>query len=1015
MLFLLTLTGIRLLWITIQTPPEHPSAVNGVLDLRDWDLKGNATINLNGQWEFYPNQFIKQDNPSGNYTPNQYIKVPGKWGAYLSEESNSQLGYGSYRLRVLVTPQIEQSFGLRMTWITNSYELFVNDRLIVQTGQPANHAEQYTPRSTSTTVSFTSDEDELDIVIHVANYTNLKMGGIVRSIQFGDGSAIQSNKWFSNNTQLMVCFLLVIHAIYACILYMIGTRQKVMITFALLLMSTVLLILTDDDRLLSVWFPINFTWMYKLQQLSLISSGALLFKYIMQLLPEYSKIKTFQRLMFFYVIAAIMMLIAPYSFNQQAFFFYFLIILIPSLIIPTLTLRSAMKGDRDVLFLLLGVTAITTNALWGFIKNTIWTELSFYPLDFIIAFLALAAYWFKQYFRSSVQTQKLAEKLQKADKLKDDFLANTSHELRNPLHGIINIAQSVLDTGKNTLGDINTKNLEVLVSVGKRMSFLINDLLELNQLQESGIVLQTSPTRIQTLASGVFDMLRFMTEGKPIRLINHVPDNFPSVIADENRLIQIIFNLLHNAVKFTNEGTITINASVKNGVANIMIIDTGIGMDEETLKRVFQRYEQGDSSMTAIGGGLGLGLSISKQLIELHGGEIQVISTPGQGSVTTFTMPFASVSKEDNVTPELTVLSSLVALNIEASASSESDLLDASLESIIEDKVSILAVDDDPVNLNILVNILYQEHYDIVTVTSAKDALSILNTREWDLVISDVMMPHMSGYELTQAIRESFSISELPILLLTARSRAEDIEVGFQSGANDYVSKPMDALELRTRVRALTNLKQSVRERMRMEGAWLQAQIQPHFLFNTLTAVAALSEIDTVRTRKLLEVFGNYLRASFDFKNADKLVTLKHELELVHSYVYIEKERFEDRLQVTWELDESIPLFIPPLSIQPLVENAVKHGIMKRSRGGEIVIRVIDHDDYAEISVSDDGVGMDEVKLKHILDMQPGKRTGIGLLNTDRRLKQMYGKGLQIDSTLGQGTTVSFRVLRRKK
>ena len=299
----------------------------------------------------------------------------------------------------------------------------------------------------------------------------------------------------------------------------------------------------------------------------------------------------------------------------------------------------------------------------------------------------------------------------------------------------------------------------------------------------------------------------------------------------------------------------------------------------------------------------------------------------------------------------------------------------------------------------------------MITVTSGMEALSIVDTKKWDLIISDVMMPQLSGYELTRAIRERFSISELPILLLTARARAEDVDAGFRAGANDYVTKPMDAMELRARVRALTELKLSVRERLRMEGAWLQAQIQPHFLFNTLTAVAALSEIDTARMRSLLQAFGDYLRASFAFDNTDKLVTLKHELNLVRSYLYIEKERFEDRLQVTWDMDESIPLFIPPLTIQPIVENAVRHGIMKRARGGTVHIRIVHNDDYAEISIADNGVGIPDDKLKQLLT--PGNASGIGLLNTDRRLKQLYGQGLQIHSTTDQGTTVSFIVLKR--
>lgn len=147
--------------------------------------------------------------------------------------------------------------------------------------------------------------------------------------------------------------------------------------------------------------------------------------------------------------------------------------------------------------------------------------------------------------------------------------------------------------------------------------------------------------------------------------------------------------------------------------------------------------------------------------------------------------------------------------------------------------------------------------------------------KEWDLVISDVMMPQMSGYELTQIIRQRFSMTELPVLLLTARSQPADIENGFLSGTNDYVTKPVDALELRSRVHALTSVKQSMHERLRMEAAWLQAQIQPHFLFNALNTVIALSQIDVNRMNKVLEAFSRLLRGKFQFDNINEFAPIE--------------------------------------------------------------------------------------------------------------------------------------------
>jgi len=319
----------------------------------------------------------------------------------------------------------------------------------------------------------------------------------------------------------------------------------------------------------------------------------------------------------------------------------------------------------------------------------------------------------------------------------------------------------------------------------------------------------------------------------------------------------------------------------------------------------------------------------------------------------------------------------------------------------------ILAVDDDPLHLHMLESMLFLAGYDVVTATSGAEALAVLDTREWDLVIADVVMPHMSGYELTKRIRTRYDLSELPILLLTARSRSEDFENGFRAGANDYMTKPTDPRELRARVRALTRLKQSARERLRMEAAWLQAQIEPHFFFNTLNSIAALHYMDPDQMMELIAHFGNFLRMKYKFQHAAALVPLEDELQLVRSYLHIEKARYGDRLQIHWDVGHPGNWKIPPYTLQPLVENAIKHGVMKRLEGGGVWIKLVAREGCAELSVTDDGMGMPEEMLRQLRN-PPCSFNAIALRNVDFRLKRRFGTGLRIESQWGQGTTVSF-------
>ncbi|MBB6671882.1 ATP-binding protein [Cohnella nanjingensis] len=1014
--FFFALFLIRIIWAFLQSSPDHPCAVRGELDLRGFDFTKDRTVALDGDWEFYPGKFVMRSgsNAISSEEGRMFIQVPGKWNSSISAH-NSPYGYGSYRLRVKVNPDNELTYGIRVSNVRTSAELYVNDRLVAGEGQPAENKQQYTARSMPYTAAFKADTGEIDIVVQAANYDNSTQGGLVESIRFGSERAVDKEVGFSVNMQLVVCVVLMIHALYALILYAIGTRQKALIYFFMLVVSTVLMTLLDDDKLLLVWLPaIDYEWSMKLVLLSFIGVAAFLLQFAKSLLPEHAKNSVFRWFPVLCAMAAISIVLLPAGLARGGLIVYYALDLLACVYFLTFSLRTVLKNDKDAIYLVVGLTGILTNIMGGYLKGLL--DMGYYPIDLIVAFLAFASFWFKRYFRQSDQTAKLAEKLRKADKLKDDFLANTSHELRNPLHGILNIAQTVLDTGMKDQDDKNKENMKLLISVGKRMSYMLNDLLDMTRLQENGIRLHIGSVRVQGVASGVTDMLRFMTEGKPIRIVNDIPANFPPVMADENRLTQILFNLLHNAVKYTDQGQIAIKAEVKDGKANIIVADTGIGIDLETRQRMFAPYEQGDSGITAIGGGLGLGLSICKQLVELHGSALEVNSIPGQGSVFSFALRLSDSSTRQGEAAMLAPLPPVyaeTAVSAEAavSASPEPRGDISGLESAIgSDRPNLLVIDDDAVNLNILSSLLASEKYNVVTAASGRDALAILDTREWDLIITDIMMPHMSGYELSRFVRERFSVSELPILLLTARGRPEDIGTGFLSGANDYVTKPVDAMELKSRVRALTELKQSVRDRLRMEAAWLQAQIQPHFLYNTLNSIAALSEIDNEKMSALLEAFGHYLRASFDFRNLERLVPLEHELGLVRSYLYIEKERFDDRLSIRWEVDEGIQLQVPPLSIQPLVENAVRHGLLSREEGGEIHIRISANEHEAEISVADNGVGMDEEEARRVLDSRQDVKAGIGLSNTDRRLKQLYGKGLQIRSVPNQGTIVSFVV-----
>jgi len=1014
LVYVAILFGIRLLWFGGNLTQQQPQAIQGILDMRGWDFEHSLPISLDGEWELYPNQLMKYEDFKSQPVPSpRILNVPGDWSSAIKEETGSSYGYGTYRLRILVDQELDQPYGFWIRQIQASSAVEINGQQEPPFGNPAAEPDAYVPKAVSYTAAYANDQSEtIELLIRVANYDHPANGGIVRSIRFGTQASIDTERMYSVGLQLATFLILLLHGLYAGILFIFNHREKTFLVFLLLLVTAGMTIVTDHDYLLMIWLPLDYSWALKLRLLSYMW----LTFFILWMTRSFSGYYDRKKLYYSYV--AILCLYSVFILAAQPKYIYFttearvfsVLYLFPIVWFVILIGRMVLRQQNDALFLLFAASSITSSVLWGAVFRNESAGLTYYPIDVMGGIVGFSAYWFKRYFRHAAENARLNEQLKAADKRKDQFLANTSHELRTPLHGIINLAQTIAAQEGHRMDERNSRNMELLLSISRRMSHMLGDLLDAARLQEQRIVLEREPLLLQSVVSGVFDMLSAATDGKPVKLQMDLPASMPPVLADEKRIVQVLFNLLHNAVKFTHEGSVTVSGETNGGQAIIHVADTGAGMDEDTLARVFLPYEQGPQNKTGTGG-IGLGLSICMQLVELHEGKITARSVLGQGSVFSFTLPLAGQSAEESaaaVTTDQEQRSTDRTESAEAAALAP-ELVTALPKPYAAGKLNILAVDDDSINLKVLKGILSDEPYEIHTVLSAQETLELLGTRRWDLLIADVMMPQMSGYELTRIVRERFSISELPILLLTARSQPEDIYTGFLSGANDYVAKPVDAMELIYRVRSLTTLKRSIDESLRMEAAYLQAQIHPHFLFNTLNSIMALSDIDQERMRKLGDSFTAYLRISYDFLNSQRLAPLSHELELVRAYLYIEKERFEERLSVDWQVDPLLDPLIPPLTLQPLVENAVKHGLLSRSRGGHLLIRIERQaDDSVLFEVQDDGIGMDDAKVAQLFARDPLRPSGIGLRNTNRRLLQLYGQGLTIRSKPGEGTTVSF-------
>lgn len=490
------------------------------------------------------------------------------------------------------------------------------------------------------------------------------------------------------------------------------------------------------------------------------------------------------------------------------------------IVILTTNVLCLKRGNTAARFLLLGwfifllfalLTAMSDAGLLPVNKFTTNATMAGSVVEMILFSLALADKM-KMLQREKENVEKMAlqnkelalEQLKRMDRIKDEFLANTTHELRTPLYGMIGIAESLRDGIAGEPNSILKENLSLIINSGQRLSHLLNDLLDYSKLKNKEIFLDRGPVRLQDVASVVMTIIEPLTKNKDIQLQNEIPSDFPYVFADENRIQQILYNLIGNAVKFTDAGSVKISADKERDKLIVKITDTGIGMNEEDLQNAFNEFEQGTNVRVRKQSGTGLGLAITRDIVKLHGGEISISSELEKGTSVSFTLPIykASVKEiEQRSIKPYYQNDSLYVSNMESNGES------------FEVKGKILIADDDPINLQVLSNHLYLDGFILTVAQDGEEVLSILNKdTSYDLVILDLMMPKLSGYEVCKQIRKDFSLTDLPILILTAQSQLKDVVTAFQAGANDYLIKPYFKEELLARVKTLLTLKKVMEE-----------------------------------------------------------------------------------------------------------------------------------------------------------------------------------------------------------
>jgi len=388
------------------------------------------------------------------------------------------------------------------------------------------------------------------------------------------------------------------------------------------------------------------------------------------------------------------------------------------------------------------------------------------------------------------------QQLVEANRMKDAFLANMSHELRTPLTGILGMADLLSHQVLGPLTPKQAKSLQTLRESGQHLLTLINDILDLSKVEAGKLELRPEWVEVAATAQQLLSMVKSMAEEKQIRLSLKVEPFDLKIWADPRSFKQMLVNLLSNAIKFTpQDGLVCLETQVKDNCIAVTIADTGIGIADADLAKLFQPFVQIDSGLSRKYAGTGLGLTLVKNLIEAHGGYIQVESMPGQGSAFSLYFPLEAGER-------------LSEMAFEGENGLESAVV------VSEQAPLILLVDDNPINIEVIESFLSHADYQVVSLSSGKEALHWLETETPDLILMDIQMPGMSGFEAVEQIRcfPRTAVTALPVIALTSLAMTGDQEKILKQGFDSYLSKPVDFSALGLMINALLGKPSEVRQ-----------------------------------------------------------------------------------------------------------------------------------------------------------------------------------------------------------
>jgi two-component system, sensor histidine kinase ChiS len=1022
-LFLLLVIFVLLLTagftLSDRSEKETPQGKAGLLDLEKWDFQKDGSVKLDGYWEFYSNILLTPKDLENEVSPSfSYLQVPSRWTMGNEDNKQKDDGVGTYRLKIRVNNDMD-ILGLRIKNIRVSYKIFVNGKEIVASGNPASDKESgYVSYNVPMTVIFplkgeADNSNTIDLIIQVANI-NYYNGGLIQSIYLGSEKDITWDYIKEIILDVIIVSFLILTCTYYLVIYFRRREDKKFLYMSVFCISLAFLISSGNAKIFFMLVnQIPYLLVIKFRTASVaisIMSVCLFIREMSKDLISAVTMKIILIIMFISMTATVaipdMYMVVTEKAVTTIYLFTYLMVAL-RLLYCIFFNRHEGTSKRVVVFLLF--------LDLQFINEYISTILYYYSvaksflvsnLTFVLLLLGLCYMFVDEYLRAYNNIKEVNENLVATDKIKEEFLAYASNEFKSPLQTIANITKDLLKETKELSLESQKENLLYVLSISAKMSDTVNDIIDYQNLKNHKLKLINKDFDIYGMVNAVLETVRYMNTGQSVVLSNTIEEKRYFISADENRLEQILYNLIVYAIKISENSDIRISGEEVRDEVYIRITYDGKELDENIQTELLKVYSMEPGKETTGSLPKDMGIYVSRLLAVNMGGDVYFESEVNKNSAFILALPRANMLtsnlKHQNIAAFRKRINSNKVVHLEIPKNTEVEFQKVS-------KPKILLVDDDTVSIKLLFDICKEEFEPLIAYNGTQALELIKSDKNIKIALVDTVMPGISGYEVCRQIRTRYSIFELPVLLLSLRNATEDIETGLEAGANDFLIKPFNAKELINRVKTLRKMQEALQDAVKIETVFLQSQIKQHFLYNSLNSIVSLCYSDPERAGNLLSELSHYLRSILEIDPHHSIIELHKEITLVNSYLELEKARFGTRLQVQLDYDEAIlGLQIPAFLIQPVVENAIRHGVMSKATGGTVKVSIRKQGETILISIKDDGVGMTEDVLE--LLMKDTLDGSIGLKNVNKRLNNEYGEKLQIQSKKDVGTCVTMKI-----